>query len=165
MSAKFNVKITQKVMFDFLVYHTYTHVMGMVAVVFGLINLTIGIHALVNQGEKWIVYSIFGLIFLFGTPIMLWFTAGTSVKGTAIFQKPIEYELSDAGVRASQGEQGNVAPWESILRVTSTRNGIFLYQGKSNAIVLPRKEMGEQEAAVIEIISTHVDPSRVKIKR
>jgi len=165
MSVKFESQMTQKSMYDFLLYHTYTHVMGIIAVVFGLINVTIGIHELVINNGNGTTFIVFGLLFLFGMPVMLWFSAGTNVRRISMFQNPVNYELNAEGITVSQGEKSQLSPWSSIIRVMSTRQGIFLYQGKNRAIVLQRGELGEQEMAVIEIISTHVDPLKVKIRR
>ena len=166
MSIEFEVKITRKAIFDFLLYHSYTNVMGMLIVAMGVVNLAFGLHGMANgrQGNT-VMYLFFALVFFVGLPIMLWFNAGTQVKSVVLFQKPINYELTDEGVLACQDDKQNVAQWTSLVKVVATKSCIFLYQGKNQAIILPRIDMGEQEIAVIEAISTHVDPSKVKIRR
>jgi len=164
MSVKFEARMTQKAMYDFLLHHTYTHVMGIVAAVFGLVNITLGVHQFVNGGNG-STFLVFGLLFLFGMPLMLWFSAGNNIRRVPMFANPIDYELNEDGIQISQDDKSQLTPWAALIRVTSTRSGIILYQAKDRAIVLPRSDIGEQEAAVIEIISTHVDPSKVKIRR
>lgn len=165
MSVKFEAQMTQKSMYDFLLHHTYSHVMGIIAIVFGLVNVTIGIHELVINNGNGTTFLVFGLLFIFGMPVMLWFSAGTNIKKVAMFAKPVCYELNEEGVLVSQDDKSQLSPWSTIVRVTATRQGIFLYQGKNRAVVLQRDQLGEQETAAIEIISTHVNPSKVKIRR
>lgn len=165
MSVKFDANITQKVMYDFLLFHTYTHVMGILAAVFGLVNLTLAVHAAVNGGTGALTYLLFGLVFLLGMPGMLWFTAGSNVRKVPMFHKPVTYELNEEGVLVSQDEKSTLLEWSALMRIASTKRNIFIYQAKNSAIVLPRADLGEQDAAAIEIITARMDPAKVKIRR
>ena len=166
MSVKFDVKITSKVMFDFLLYHTYTSVMGIIGVVFGMVNLTLGIRYIVEGDSKGsMMYFIFAGIFLFAMPVYLRWNADKQVSSSKVFKNPITYEMTDEGVQASQQDKGELIPWSDFIRVISTKGNIVLYQSRNRAVILPREDMGVQQDAVIEMISTHVTPSRVKIRR
>ena len=39
MSVKFEVKMTDKIMYDFLLYHTYTHMSGLLGAMIGVLAL------------------------------------------------------------------------------------------------------------------------------
>ena len=43
MSVKFEVKMTDKIMYDFLLYHTYTHMSGLLGAMIGVLALGMGI--------------------------------------------------------------------------------------------------------------------------
>ena len=166
MSIKIEANITKKAIYDFLLYKTYTGIFGIFVVAVGFVNLLLGIQNLrAGTPSEAGVKFLFALIFIVGMPVMLWFTAGKQASGVAQFQKPIIYEFLDDGLRVAQDEMENTVPWSSFMKAMATKNCIFLFQDKNRGLILPRCDLGDQEMAVIEAISTHMDPSRVKIRR
>lgn len=166
MSIKFDVTINQRTMFDFMLYHTYTSIIGVIGVIFGMVNLTLGVRMLTEgESKNAMLYLVFAAVFLLAMPIVLWRNAGSQVRSVKMFEAPIQYELTEEGVYASQNETGSTVPWTGFIRVVSTRSSIIMYQSRNRAVIFPRADLGEQQDAVIEMISTHIEPSRVKIRR
>ena len=95
MSVKFEVKMTDKIMYDFLLYHTYTHMSGLLGAMIGVIALGMGINYMLS-GDSMAAMPAFILValFLVVTPVSLKGKAKTKVQRTKMFQKPLEYELS-----------------------------------------------------------------------
>ena len=48
MSVKFEVKMTDKIMYDFLLYHTYTHMSGLLGAMIGVLALGMGINYMLS---------------------------------------------------------------------------------------------------------------------
>ena len=51
-----------------------------------------------------------------------------------------------------------------MTKATSTGKSIILYTSPVNASIFPRADLKEKEVAVIEMISTHMPPKKVKIR-
>ena len=80
------------------------------------------------------------------------------------FRQPLHYRMDEEGITVSQGEHEECCKWEDMQKAISTMRSIVLYTSAVNATILPKKAMGEKTAAVIEVISTHMPPKKVKIR-
>ena len=73
--------------------------------------------------------------------------------------------MDDEGVTVTSGDESLSVPWSDMYRARSTNQSILLYTGPKSAWVFPKKDLKEQRYDVIEIISTHLDPAKVKIRQ
>ena len=98
MEAKFEVKMTQKVMYNFLLNHTYRSAAGVVGLLFGLSAFVLCIVTFGNV-PVWqsILYLLFGIWFFLYLPLNLYLRSKKQVKGNPVFQKPICYVVNDNG--------------------------------------------------------------------
>ena len=83
---------------------------------------------------------------------------------TPAFKHPLHYHMTADGVEISQGEAREFQEWKNMVKATSTGKSIILYTSSVNASVFPRKDLGEKEVAVIEMICQHMEPKKIKIK-
>lgn len=165
MEVKFDVKMTQKIMYNFLMHHTYKSIAGIAGVLFG-------IGAFVIMGTTWgkvaewqsMVYLLFGFWFLLYQPVSLYTKAAKQVKLNPTFKKPITYIIRDEGITTMQGDKEAQIAWEDMLKVTETKLSLLAYTGKRYSFVLPKECMGEQYETAVKIIREHMDANRVKIK-
>lgn len=165
-AVKFDVKMTEKAMYDFLLYHTYTKVSGMVGVIFGFLMFLFGVKQVAEgQAETSVFFFFLAFFFLVFTPVILRKRAKEQVKHTSMFQEPIHYELTDKGVAVSQGEQKTLNKWKDFERAVATNQSIILYVTRMRALIFPRKDLGEQYTAAVQVISTHMPPNKVKIRQ
>lgn len=164
--VKFDVKMTDKAMYDFLLYHTYTKVSGMLGVMFGFLMFLVAFRQLAQkQPETSVFFFFLAFFFLVFTPVILWKRAKEQVKHTPMFQEPIHYELNQKGVAVSQGEQKTLNKWKDFEKAVATNQSIILYVTRMRAIIFPRKDMGEQYTAAVSMIYTHMPAAKVKIRQ
>ena len=103
MSVKFTVKMTEKYMYDFMLYHTYTHMSGLFGAILGVVGLAMGIKGLTSgDSTSTMLGLIVAAMFLIVTPASTKARAKTQVTGSPMFQKPLEYELNDLSFSSSQ---------------------------------------------------------------
>ncbi|MDD2978958.1 MAG: YcxB family protein [Hespellia sp.] len=165
MSVKFDITMTSDVMFNFMISHTYTHLSGIFGVIFGFLSLVIGINkAMGGDVMHSAVFFLFAFLFILYMPFSLWFKARNQVKKSPMFQKPISYELTEEGVTVSQDDQVAETKWEDFTKAISTNQAIVIYVTKVRAIIFPKAQLGGKYAAVVEAISTHMPPNKVKIR-
>lgn len=153
-----DVKIGSKDLYDYMLRHSYNSAVGIIGSCFGAMVIVLAV--LVQQ---W-VYLIFGLIILLYLPWTLFFRSKRQVLSNPSFQKPLHYLLDDQGLTISQGEDSVQYLWEEMHKAVSTGRSIILYTSPMNATIFPKAQMEEQKAAVIEMISTHMPPAKVKIR-
>ena len=107
---------------------------------------------------------ILAVLFLVVTPVSLQGKAKTQVQRTKMFQKPLEYELSEEGVTVRQGELEVTNKWEDFSKAVSTNRAVILYVTRMRALIFPRESMEEQYEAAVKMISSHMSPKNVKIR-
>ena len=165
MSVKFQVQMTDKYMYDFMLYHNYTHASGLTSAIAGVLCFAVFLTK-VTDGDMqssiiWLMCSILMLII---NPQNMKSRAKMQVKNTPMFQKPLEYELHDEGITVRQEEAESVITWEEVTKAVSTGKSVLLYLGRVRALIFPKECMSEQYEEVLKMIHTHVSPQKVKIR-
>jgi len=165
MSVKISVQMEEKYMYDFMVYHTYTHMSGILGAVIGVIALGLGISTL-SKGDAQAAMPAFlvAVLFLIVNPMTTKKRAKMQVEKTEMFQKPLEYEFSEEGVTVRQDDLEMLNPWDDFQKAISTRKSVILYVTKLRAIIFPKACMGDQYEEVVEMIRANMPASRVKIR-
>ena len=159
MNVEFDVHMSVSALYDYNMHHTYTGTSGIVGTVFGAMLLIL----YAAYGQPY--YLVGGLIVILYIPIELYFKSFRQVKLNPMYKEAIHYNLSDDGVIVSQGEQEIEIEWDNIIKAQSTNQSLLLYTSRNSALVFPKKELGEHKYDVIEAISVHMPPAKVKIKQ
>ena len=165
MNIKFDVKMTKKAMFDFMLYTSYTSLSGIIGVILGGVTLVLGIRQCMFENYSTAAtFFLFAAIFLIGNPLHLRARASEQVMRSPMFQKPISYELTEEGVCISQDDQSVLNEWGDFRKAVSTGQSVILYVTKVRALIFPRESLGEQYAAAVQMISTHMPAKKVNIR-
>ena len=72
--------------------------------------------------------------------------------------------MTEEGIEVSQDGEVQKQKWEDMDRAVSTQRSLIVYTSRVNASIFPKQDLGELTPGVIEMISTHMPPSKVKIK-
>lgn len=158
MELEFDVKMTPVAMYDYLMHHTYSGMSGIIGAIAGAFCIMIFL------ANRYVIYLIAGVVILAYLPIALLLRAHQQVQGTPVFKKPLHYKLTEEGISVSQDDSEEMQSWEACFKAVSTRSSIILYTSKTTASIFPKKDLGEKKEALIRIISTHMPPSKVKIR-
>lgn len=158
MEVSFDVKITPGVLYDYLLYHTYTGTTGLLGTIAGALLVV----AYFMAGS--ILYLIFGVVVLVYLPWTLFIRSKKQYLANPAFKEPLHYTLNEEGMTVSQKDTSEQIAWENLYKAVSTPKSIVLYTSPVNASIFPKKDLGERKAALIEVISTHMPPKKVKIR-
>lgn len=165
MSVKFKVQMTEKYMYDFMLYHNYTSMSGLMGAVAGVLCLVVFTqNALKGEAGSSLMWLMCGILFLVISPYSMKNRAKMQVRNTEMFQKPLEYELAEEGVTVRQDDQEMTNAWSDFTKAVSTQKSVLLYLGRVRALIFPKECMGEQYEEVIKMIHTHMPPAKVKIR-
>ena len=117
-----------------------------------------------EDAGKGIMYLLLGIAVIAYTPISLYLSAKRQIKCSPVFREAITYSFTEEGLTSSQNDTTTEAAWDTMIKVVSTSKSIIIYTGRNRATILPKEAMGELYENVVQMISTHMEPSKVKIK-
>ncbi len=158
MELQFQTKMTTNILYDYMLHHTYNSPSGILGSGIGAAFIA----AFFGTGNFMCLLA--GIVLLLYLPCSLLIRSVKQMHNTPAFREPLSYRISGEGIEVSQGEQSQLQKWENIYRVVSTRGSIIVYNTKVNAWIFPRRDMGEKTPGVIEMISTHMPPDKVRIR-
>lgn len=156
--VEFDVKIEAGDLYDYLLAHTYNSSSGVVGSTFGALLIVIGL-----AKTRWALL-VAGIVLLAYLPWTLFVKSRKQAMTNPAFQNPLHYCLNEEGITVSQGDEVQTQRWEDMVKAISTSRSIIVYTSKVNATIFPKRELGDQKAALIEVISTNMPPAKVKIR-
>ena len=156
--VELDVKIEAGDLYDYMLMHTYSSASGVLGSAVGALLILLALGT-----QRW-AFIVLGIILLLYLPWTLFIKSRRQVLTNPSFQKPLHYVLDDVGITISQGEDSVQYPWEELYKAVSTGRSIIVYTSRVNATIFPKKQMEDKGAGVIEMISTHMPPNKVKIR-
>lgn len=158
MELEFDVKMTAGALYDYMLRHTYYSASGLIGTIVGALLV---VWFFYGGG---VIFLIAGAVILLYLPWTLFLKSRQQMLNTPAFKKPLHYKMTEEGVEVSQGEEVQFQKWEDMYKAVSTPKSIIVYTSPVNASVFPKQDMGEMTSQVIEMISTHMPPAKVKIR-
>lgn len=155
---EFDVRVTAGVLYDYLLFHTYTSFSGMLGTLVGVLLI------MAFVSTRYFIYLIAGVVLIAYLPGALFLRAMQQVQNTPAFRQPLHYRMTDEGVSVSQGEKEEKQSWDSCVKAVSTGRSIILYTSRTAASIFPKKDLGDKKETLIQMISTHMPPKKVKIR-
>lgn len=158
MEIEFDVKMTSGDLYDYMLHHTYGSMSGLIGAVAGALMVVAGFSG------AGVLCIIAGIVILLYLPVTLFLKSKQQFLANPAFKQPLHYKLTEEGIEVSQGEEVQSQKWEDMYKAVSTTKSLVIYTTAVNAAIFPRRDLGEQLPAVIEIISKHMPPKKVKIR-
>lgn len=152
------VKIEAGDLYDYMLMHSYNSPAGILGSAFGAVLIIFAVAT-----NQWL-FVVLGLVMLLYLPWTLFIKSRRQILSNPSFQEPLQYSLDEEGLTVSQGDVQEKMNWENMHKAVSTGRSIILYTSHVNATIFPKKQMGENLTAVVEMISTHMPPKKVKIR-
>ncbi|MFG6384706.1 MAG: YcxB family protein [Lachnospiraceae bacterium] len=164
MSVEFDIRITEKDMFRFNLYHAYHGFQGIVAT---LVGIWVLVMAAITFGKVEVMYTIlyivFGIVFLIYVPGSLYLRSKNQIQSSEVLKQTLHYIIDDAGVHVSQGEQTADLEWKQIYKIVSTKSNLLIYSSRINAYVIPREAVKGQYETIVGLAINHLESYRLKL--
>ena len=158
MELEIDIKMTANALYDYLLFHMYSSFQGILGAVAGAFLLLL---FFMGYGP---IYLIAGLVVEAYLPYTLFLRSRKQFLASSAFREPLHYVFTDAGMSVEQGEIKEEIEWDLMVKAVSTPSSIIIYTSRVNASIFPKKDLGDKKAMLIEAISTHMDPKKVKIR-
>ena len=152
------VKIEAGDLYDYMLMHSYNSPAGLLGSTFGAVLIIFAFAT-----TQWI-FAVLGVVMLLYLPWTLFVKSRRQILTNPSFQEPLRYTLDEEGLTVSQGEAQERMDWENMHKAVSTGRSIILYTSPVNATIFPKRQLGEERPEVIQMISTHMPPKKVKIR-
>lgn len=156
--VELDIKIESSDLYDYNLRHAYNNASGIMGSVLGALMIIVG------AGRSQWIFVIGGVVLLLYLPWTLFLRSKQQLLNNPAFKNTLHYVLDDQGITISQGEEKATQSWEDMVKAVSTERSIIVYTSKVNATIFPKRQMGDKTAQVIECISTHMPPAKVKIR-
>lgn len=155
---EFDVTIGSKELYDYMLMHNYTHASGLLGSVVGAMCVFVAFSM-----QYWVLLFA-GILLLLYLPCTLWLKSKQQAVLNPVFKEPLHYMLDNEGITVSQGEACEKQAWDQMVKAVSTGRSIIVYTSRVNATIFPKAQLGDSRDALIEMISTHMPPAKVKIR-
>ena len=153
-----DIKINAGDLYDYMLRHSYNSASGIMGSALGAVMIIVAL-----AKSQWI-FLIGGIVLLLYLPWVLFIKSRQQILNNPVFKETLHYKLDEEGLTITQGEAQAMQSWEDMYKAVSTGRSIILYTSKINATIFPKKQLADRKAAVVEMISTHMPPSKVKIR-
>lgn len=153
--TSFDIKITNRDMYNFLMYHSYHSFTGGFSIAAGAALLAYDVWCRMQGSGSSVLYPFFGILFLIYQPWTLFISSAKQVTTNPVFSKPIHYELSENGITVSQDGQTTEIGWDGVFRIREGRRSILVYTGKKNACIWPKSQLGDQKETVKQLLADY----------
>jgi hypothetical protein len=157
--VELDIKIEPGDLYDYTLRHAYNSPSGLMGSILGAVMIIAGV-----MQQAWI-FVIGGAALLLYLPWTLFIKSRQQALSNPVFKEPLHYVLDENGITISQGEVSTTQGWDDMVKAVSTPRSIIVYTSRVNATIFPKSQLGDMKDAVIEIISTHMPPNKVKIRQ
>ena len=164
--VKFSVQMNTAYMFDFLYWHSYHGITGIInyALSFaGVAALLAGFGK--NNTAVTVMLIVLALLFTVINPLSLLYKAARQIKRTPMFSKPLHYKFDTKGFTISQESSSDSVDWGAVIMLRETGKSIILYMGAAQALILPKKEIGTQLPELKKLIRAMLLEQGKKLKK
>lgn len=157
MPIELDVKITEKDMYRFHMYHVYHSFTGWFSVL-------ISIMAFALAGLTWgrievaytILYIVFGIVFLFYFPLTLKGRAKRQIAMSEALKGTLHYKIDEEGICVSLGKESALLEWKQIYKMVSAKHSVLIYSSRVNAYIIPREQVSENYGKLKELAGKHL---------
>ena len=158
MDLEFDVKVTPGVLYDYMLFHTYTSASGLIGSAVGALMV---VTFFMGYG---VLFLIGGAVILAYLPWTLFIKSRQQYLSNPAFKNPLHYQMDEKGVTVAQNGERQSQSWENMYKAVSTPRSLILYTSPVNPSIFPKKDLGEKALSVTQMISTHMPPKKVKIR-
>lgn len=165
MKLELDVKLTEKDMYRFNMYHIYSGFQG-------IFSIIIAILIFVVTGVTWgniektysILYILFGIVFLLYMPLTLKLKSKQQLAANTGLRESLYYIFDETGIHVSQNDETADLEWKQVYKMVATKSNVLIYSSRVNAFVIPRAVLGEQYEPLKQLAESKLEKYRIRMK-
>ncbi len=170
---KFDIKITDKDMYRFNLYHVYHTFNGIISIVVGLFVFVV-MFVVRNRltSMDMVLYIALGIALLLYTPVTLLTRSKAQIASSPVMQNTLTYDFSDEGIRVStevevepNAASSSLLPWDQIYKIVETKRQLLIYSGRMNAYIIPVEQLENQKEELKKYIKERTEDFRLSFRK
>ena len=169
----FDIKITDKDMYRFNLYHTYHTFNGIISVVAGVFVFVV-LYLVRDRltPSDVVLYIVLGVALLLYSPVTLFMRSKAQVASSVVLQNVLNYDFNDEGILVStkaeslqDSEKSALLSWNNIYKITETKSQLLIYSSRVNAYVIPIEQLGTKKEDLKSYIKERTDDFRLSFRK
>lgn len=154
MEIKFDVDISVKDMYKFLLNNTYRKLTGIIWIMFSLLVIVITVY---TWGEVELLHSLLMILlaslYTVINPVILYCKARKQVRSNQSFNGTLSYTVDDRGIKVTQKDEEASSGWDEIWKIVRYGNQVVVYITTVRAFVWPIDSIGDGYASLVKLAS------------
>lgn len=165
--VEFDVTITPKDMFSYNVYHNYRNFSGILGLILGGICLVLCVAGILSAANisYILIMGVFGCFLTIFTPVQIYLRSVRQVRLTPSFRKPLHYVVDEKEIKVSQDGAEAVVALCDVWKAVDTGKAIVVYVTRIRAYIFPKKDLGELETNLVEILKKGLTRQQYRISK
>lgn len=162
--VQFSVLMNVKTMYRFQMRNGYSGIYGVINFLLSGGAIALLIAGVAQDSTAKVALVVVALLFTVINPINLLYRSAKQVKLTPMFQKPLEYCVSENDITISQDDNAEHLEWKYVCKVVETSKDVYLYFSLTRAFIFPKEAIGTQLDDLKALIKACTNPATCKYK-
>lgn len=159
---KLKVKLKEKDLFRFSMYHIYHGKIGRLSLIAGLFAVAFILLRWAQFGlVERLILSACVFIFFFWEPVKAWVKARLQAQRD-VNGAPLDYEFTKDFIVVSQGRGRQKVEWNQVVKTVKTASLYIIYISADHAFLLPAAVVADKAGRLEEILREHVPAEQRK---
>lgn len=141
------VKVTEKDLFHFFLYHNYTRPSGILTGILGLVALVALPIAIGKDLFTGLLFGVLAFSFLLQPLVSFFLKSRSQVKHNPVFSREMAFTVVEEGIHIDQHQSSQTLKWEQVVKVAESKKMILLYVSKVQAFLIPKHSFESPEKA------------------
>lgn len=166
MKFEYKVKLTEKDLYHFMMYHNYHGIQGKLGIIVAALAFAAAAVTIGNIEPFYtFAYLACGVVFLLYTPITLRFKAKKQFVLIPDLREDMTYTFDDEKIVSAMKDQSAEVQWIKLFKIVGTKNYLYIYTDRMHSTIIPKEAIGEEFNELADFIELKAPKGKVKIKR
>lgn len=166
MPVKVEIRLDAQSMTEFMIYHIYTGMVGILTLVLGVLNVALTVvFAMQKDFLLMALFLFFAALIWIAFPYFIKIKVTNQMKSSRRLNVPVTYTFDESGVETITPDDSGKASWGKFKRAVSRKGILILYDAAKRAIILPVDQLGENYTGIVDMIYANMPAPAVRIRR
>lgn len=164
---KIETHLSQKDYIKVNFYFTYRKIsiklftgIGAFVLFISIVNIIIDRYPSFPTGEL-----IFGIVFVFGIPLLTYLSAKRNYKTNARISEKITYSFDPEMIKVNGESFNSEMTWNKMFKVTESKDWMLLWQNRQVANIIPKRDLNIEQLNELRSIISSIPGLKSKMKK
>lgn len=169
MKFQSQINLSQYIKLSYILYYKkalviYLTIAGLIMLITSLLFYT-GVASTIYENNPPTFQLTLGLFFVFGFPIIIYFSAKKNFSSSQLLHEKVEYEFSKENLKMTGESFKTEYSWEKTYKIEELSEWFLIYQNRRVANLIPKHNMTTEQITCLTDIFRSLRMSKVKLKK